>query len=103
MSTKTRDKFVIATKVGTGAQRGPNEGGLGRKHIKQQVDESLKRLNTPYIDLYQCHVWDPTTPLKETLRTLDELVRVGKVHYLGELTRFVEFEGRDVMQKARIA
>lgn len=83
LTTKTRDKFVIATKAGTGAQRGPNQGGLGRKHIKQQIDESLKRLGTSYVDLYQCHVFDPTTPLKETLHTMDELVRAGKVHYIG--------------------
>eukprot|EP01113_Clastostelium_recurvatum_P041089 TRINITY_DN6478_c0_g1_i1.p1 TRINITY_DN6478_c0_g1~~TRINITY_DN6478_c0_g1_i1.p1 ORF type:complete len:347 (-),score=96.50 TRINITY_DN6478_c0_g1_i1:53-1093(-) len=81
LATKRREDFVIATKVGFG--QGPNQGGLGRKHIKAQVEESLKRLQTSYIDLYQCHLPDYKTPLEETLRALDELVKSGKVHYIG--------------------
>jgi len=56
---------------------------LGAKHIKASIDQSLKRLQTDYVDLYQCHVPDPFTPVSETFRTLDELVRVGKVRYIG--------------------
>jgi aryl-alcohol dehydrogenase-like predicted oxidoreductase len=62
---------------------GPNDLGLSRSHILAAVDESLARLQTPYIDLLQCHVWDAGTPLEETLRALDDLVRAGKVRYTG--------------------
>lgn len=62
---------------------GPNQIGLSRKHIMQQVDESLKRLNIDYIDLYQIHGYDALTPLEDTLRTLDDLVKSGKVRYIG--------------------
>ncbi|MGA9326927.1 MAG: aldo/keto reductase, partial [Salegentibacter sp.] len=62
---------------------GPNEKGLTRKHIIDQVEASLKRLNTDYIDLYQIHSHDPLTPISETLRALDDLVRSGKVRYIG--------------------
>ncbi len=78
-----RDDLVIATKVRFPMGDGPNEGGLGRKHILAGVDASLKRLQTDYIDLYQVHCWDPATPLLETLTTLDGLVRSGKVRYIG--------------------
>jgi aryl-alcohol dehydrogenase-like predicted oxidoreductase len=62
---------------------GPNDSGLSRKHILQQVDESLERLNTDYIDLYQIHGFDPLTPFEETLEALDLLVKNGKVRYIG--------------------
>jgi len=62
---------------------GVNNVGLSRVHIMQQVDESLKRLGTDYIDLYQIHGFDILTPLEETLRALDDLVRSGKVRYIG--------------------
>lgn len=78
-----RDDLVIATKVRFPMGDGPNEVGLGRKHILAGVDASLKRLQTDYIDLYQVHCWDPATPLLETLTTLDGLVRSGKVRYIG--------------------
>jgi aryl-alcohol dehydrogenase-like predicted oxidoreductase len=78
-----RDDFVIATKVRFPMGDGPNDYGLSRKHIMSAVDESLRRLQTDYIDLYQVHRWDSDTPLEETLRTLDDLVRVGKVRYIG--------------------
>lgn len=86
-----REKVVLATKVGdpTEASRegkeiaDPNNQGLNRKHIMKSVNESLKRLGTDYIDLYQIHHPDPTTPLKETLTALSDLVRDGKIHYLG--------------------
>jgi aryl-alcohol dehydrogenase-like predicted oxidoreductase len=78
-----RDSLVLATKVCGRMGSGPNELGLSRKHILQQVEGSLRRLNTDYIDLYQLHGYDPLTPLDETLRVLDDLVRSGKVRYLG--------------------
>jgi len=62
---------------------GPNQSGLSRKHILQQADESLKRLNMDYIDLYQIHGFDPLTPIEETLEALDLLVKSGKVRYIG--------------------
>ena len=78
-----RDEVVLSTKVHGEMGPGPNGWGLSRKHILWQVDASLQRLGTDYIDLYQVHRWDRTTPLEETLSTLDELVRAGKVRYLG--------------------
>lgn len=80
---KQRDEFVIATKVRFSMGSGPNNLGLSRKHILSAVEASLQRLNTTYIDLYQVHMWDPGTPLEETLDTLHQLVRSGKVRYLG--------------------
>jgi len=80
---KRRDELVIATKVRFPMGEGPNEVGLSRKHIVAGVEASLRRLGTDYIDLYQVHCWDGSTPLKETLGTLDGLVRSGKVRYIG--------------------
>lgn len=78
-----RDDLVIATKVRGKMGEGPNEVGLTRKHILHQAEESLKRLGTDYIDLYQIHGYDPLTPLEETLHALDSLVSSGKVRYIG--------------------
>ncbi|MTK53753.1 aldo/keto reductase [Paludibacter sp.] len=78
-----RDDLVIATKVCGMMGEGPNQTGLSRKHILQQADESLKRLNMDYIDLYQIHGFDPLTPFEETLEALDVLVKSGKVRYIG--------------------
>lgn len=78
-----RKSLVIATKVRGTMGPGPNQTGLSRGHIMEQVEESLRRLNTDYIDLYQIHGFDPFTPLGETLRALDDLVRSGKVRYIG--------------------
>ena len=80
---RDRDQLVIASKVFFPAGQGPNDTGLSRKHILTQVDNSLRRLHTDYLDLYQTHCWDASTPLEETLRTLDDLVRMGKVRYIG--------------------
>jgi aryl-alcohol dehydrogenase-like predicted oxidoreductase len=80
---KRRDDLIIATKVRWGTEQGPNKIGLSRKHILSAVEGSLRRLGTDYIDLYQVHMWHPSTPLEETLSTLDGLVRAGKVRYLG--------------------
>jgi aryl-alcohol dehydrogenase-like predicted oxidoreductase len=78
-----RDEVFIATKVYMQTGDKPNQGGLSRKHIMDAVDESLKRLGTDYIDLYQIHRWDYNTPIEETLDTLNDLVRSGRVRYLG--------------------
>ncbi|HMQ63838.1 MAG TPA: aldo/keto reductase [Flavilitoribacter sp.] len=78
-----RDDLIIATKVRGKMGDGPNDIGLTRKHILQQVDASLKRLNTDYIDLYQIHGFDALTPLEETIDVLDGLVQSGKVRYIG--------------------
>jgi len=79
----SRDQVILATKVFYPTRGGVNERGLSRKHILDAVDRSLKALGTDYIDLYQIHRWDASTPLDETLRALDDIVRAGKVRYLG--------------------
>jgi aryl-alcohol dehydrogenase-like predicted oxidoreductase len=78
-----RDEIVLATKINTAMRDGPNAAGLSRKAIMQEVDHSLTRLGTDYIDLYQIHRWDPKTPIEETLEALTDLVRAGKVRYIG--------------------
>ena len=78
-----RDDLVIATKVRGQMGPGPNDSGLTRKHILLQAEASLKRLGLDYLDLYQIHSFDPLTPFEETLGALDELVRSGKVRYIG--------------------
>jgi len=78
-----RDKVVLTTKAGLPRGSGPNESGSSRFHLQQELEQSLKRLQTDYIDLYQIHTFDPNTPLEETLRTLDDMVRSGKVRYIG--------------------
>jgi aryl-alcohol dehydrogenase-like predicted oxidoreductase len=78
-----RDSYFLATKVFFPMDEGPNDRGLSRKHITEQCHASLKRLGVDYVDLYQCHRYDANTPLEETLRTLDDLVRQGKVLYIG--------------------
>ena len=78
-----RDDLVLATKVRAGMGKGPNDRGLSRKHIIMQAEASLKRLKTDYIDLYQIHSSDPLTPIEETLHALDDLVKSGKVRYIG--------------------
>ena len=83
LKERSRHDLVIATKVRFAMGDEPNQAGLSRKHILQAVDDSLRRLRTEYIDIYQVHCWDPGTPLTETLTTLDGLVRSGKVRYIG--------------------
>jgi len=79
-----RDRIVLATKFFGGMFPGdPNSGGANRKAIIGSLEHSLRRLQTDYIDLYWMHTWDETTPIEETLRTLDELVQSGKVRYIG--------------------
>src|SRR5690606_6721961 len=76
-----RSKMIIATKVGM--EMGPNKKGLGRRHILEAAEASLKRLRTEYIDLYQAHVEDLETPIEETLRAFEDLVKAGKVRAIG--------------------
>lgn len=81
--TDRREEVVIATKVYWDMGEGPNERGLSRVHIHNQIRRSLARLKTDYVDLYQIHRWDYETPIDETLTTLNDLVRQGKVRYIG--------------------
>jgi aryl-alcohol dehydrogenase-like predicted oxidoreductase len=83
LAQQDRRRFIVATKVRFPMGSGPNDGGVSRKHILESVADSLRRLKTDYIDLYQVHCWDPYTPLEETLSTLDRLVTDGTVRYLG--------------------
>jgi len=76
-------KVVVATKVQSRMGDGPNDGGASRYHIHAGVEASLRRLKTDHIDLYQIHSFDATTPLEQTMRALDDLVRAGKVRYVG--------------------
>ncbi|MBA3635038.1 MAG: aldo/keto reductase [Actinomycetota bacterium] len=78
-----RDDLLLATKVRMSVGEGPNDTGLSRHHIIRQCEQSLKRLGTDHIDLYQVHEWDGLTPLEETLEALDTLVKSGKVRYVG--------------------
>jgi aryl-alcohol dehydrogenase-like predicted oxidoreductase len=78
-----RDEVLVATKVRLPMGEGPNDAGLSRHHIMRSVDASLRRLRSDHIDLYQVHEWDGQTPLHETLQALDDLVRSGKVRYVG--------------------
>ena len=78
-----REDYVLATKVFWPMGQGPNDGGLSRGHILDAVDASLRRLGVDHIDLYQIHRWDPHTPIEETMEALDDVVRAGKVRYLG--------------------
>jgi aryl-alcohol dehydrogenase-like predicted oxidoreductase len=78
-----RDDVVIATKVFYPVRKGPNSGGLSRKAIMREIDDSLRRLGTDYVDLYQTHRWDYRTPIEETLEALNDVVRAGKARYIG--------------------
>ncbi|MEM4781226.1 MAG: aldo/keto reductase [Halalkalicoccus sp.] len=83
---RDRSELVIATKVYGQMGEGPNQGGLSRKHVIDQCEASLERLNTDYIDLYQIHRWDDATPIEETLSALTYLVEEGLVRYIGAST-----------------
>ncbi|MFC1420523.1 aldo/keto reductase [Streptacidiphilus cavernicola] len=78
-----RDEIVLATKVHGTMRPGPNGGGLSRKVILTEIDNSLRRLGTDYVDLYQIHRWDPHTPIEETLEALHDVVKAGKARYIG--------------------
>lgn len=96
-----REEVVIATKIHGKMHEGPNGSGLSRKSIMQEVDASLERLGTDYIDLLYIHRWDYDTPIEETMRALDDLVRSGKVHYLGASSMYTyQFhEAQNVAEK----
>lgn len=83
-----RDEIVLATKVFYPVQEGPNSGGLSRKHIMSQIDKSLKRLGTDYVDLYYTHRWDYNTPIEETMEALHDVVKAGKARYIGGSTMY---------------
>jgi 1-deoxyxylulose-5-phosphate synthase len=91
-----RDNLVVATKVNGALSEDPNDRGLSRKHIKQGIDNSLKRLGMDYIDLYQIHRFDPNTPIAETMEALHDVVREGKALYIGASSmsawQFVEMQ-----------
>jgi 1-deoxyxylulose-5-phosphate synthase len=78
-----RDDYVLATKVFQPMGDGPNDRGLSRKHIMASIDNSLRRLDTDYVDLYQIHRFDPETPVEETMEALHDVVRAGKARYIG--------------------
>ena len=78
-----RDEVVLATKVRMPMRPGPNGAGLSRKAIMHEIDASLRRLGTDYVDLYQIHRWDPKTPIEETLEALHDVVKAGKARYIG--------------------
>ncbi|MGH3148438.1 MAG: aldo/keto reductase, partial [Rubrobacter sp.] len=94
-----RDEVVLATKVRFPMGSGPNDVGLSRKHVVQGCEDSLRRLGTDYIDLYQVHCWDEATPLEETLSALTDLVRGGKVRYIG----VSNFTGWQIMRSLEIS
>lgn len=83
-----RDETVVATKVFNPMGRGPNRGGLSRKHIMQSIDDSLKRLGMEYVDLYQIHRFDYETPIEETIEALDDVVKSGKALHIGASSMF---------------
>ena len=83
-----REEVVIATKVHGVMRPGPNGGGLSRRHIMEQIDASLRRLGTDYIDLYQIHRWDPRVQIEETMEALHDVVKSGKARYLGASSMF---------------
>jgi aryl-alcohol dehydrogenase-like predicted oxidoreductase len=83
-----RDDVVIATKVHGRMRPGPNGAGLSRRAILGEIDNSLRRLNMDYVDLYQIHRWDDTTPIEETLEALDDVVKAGKARHIGASSMF---------------
>lgn len=83
-----RDQFVIATKVFFPMSDAPNDRGLSRKHILASIDASLQRLKMDYVDLYQIHRFDPETPIEETMEALNDVIRMGKVRYIGASSMF---------------
>src|SRR5476651_731806 len=83
-----RDRVVIATKVFNPMGEDPNQRGLSRKHIRHALEDSLRRLGTDYVDLYQIHRFDPLTPIEETMEALNDLVRAGKVLHIGASSMF---------------
>jgi aryl-alcohol dehydrogenase-like predicted oxidoreductase len=83
-----REEVVIATKLFFPIREGANAGGLSRRHVLEAIDASLRRLGTDHVDLYQVHRWDPHTPIEETMEALHDVVKAGKVRYLGASSMF---------------
>ncbi|MCD1258294.1 aldo/keto reductase family protein [Paenibacillus athensensis] len=83
LTAYSRDSYVLATKAFWPMGEGPNDRGLSRKHVFEQLHASLKRLQVDYVDIFYCHRYDPETPVDETLRTIEDMVRQGKVLYVG--------------------
>jgi aryl-alcohol dehydrogenase-like predicted oxidoreductase len=100
-----RENIIIATKVAGLAGQGPNDSGLSRQHILNQIKLSLKRLKTDYIDLYQIHAYDPLTPLEETLNVLNDIVRSGLVRYIGcsNLSAWQIMKSRGISERLGLA
>jgi aryl-alcohol dehydrogenase-like predicted oxidoreductase len=97
-----RDRVVIATKVFNAMGDDPNQRGLSSKHIRHAIEDSLRRLGTDYVDLYQIHRFDPETPIEETLGALDDLVRQGKVLHIGASSMFAwQFQKMVGLSQAR--
>jgi aryl-alcohol dehydrogenase-like predicted oxidoreductase len=97
-----REQVVLATKGRFRMGDGPNNVGLSRRHLQRALDSSLRRLGVDCIDLYQVHGWDPVTPIEETLRTLDDMVRSGKVRYIG-LSNFTGWQVQKAVSVAAAA
>jgi aryl-alcohol dehydrogenase-like predicted oxidoreductase len=97
LNEKKREEIVLATKVRFRVGNGPNNTGLSRKRIIAGVEQSLGRLGTDYIDLYQLHCWDDTTPVEETMQALDDVVRAGKVRYIG-VSNFAGYQLQKAIQ-----
>ncbi len=97
-----RERIVLATKCAGAMGSGPNDVGLSRKHVISACEESLRRLQTDYIDLYQLHSPDPSTPIEETLRALDDLVHAGKVRYIG-CSNFPAWQLADAFWTSKLA
>ncbi|MGW4940919.1 aldo/keto reductase family protein [Actinoplanes sp. NPDC004185] len=99
LAAHRRDEVVICTKVGRSKRPDPNAGRLSRKHIMDSIDGSLRRLGTDYVDLYQAHRWDEATPLEETMTSFADLIRAGKIRYLG----VSEWSAPQIRQAAALA
>ena len=96
-----RDDVIVATKFGNQTGQRPNDTGTSRKHIMEAVEDSLRRLQTDYIDVYQMHTPDRSMPIEETMQALDDLVRSGKVRYIG-CSNFLEWEIEQAQGYARM-
>src|SRR5690554_7926760 len=99
LSVFPRESYVITTKAFWPMGDGPNDRGLSRKHVFEQLHASLKRMELDYVDIFYCHRYDPETPVEETLRTIDDLVRQGKVLYVG----VSEWTAAQIEEAVRIA
>jgi aryl-alcohol dehydrogenase-like predicted oxidoreductase len=97
---EVRDTVVLATKARFPMGSDANDVGLSRRHLQRALEDSLRRLDVDCVDLYQVHAWDPLTPLEETLRTLDDMVRAGKVRYVG-LSNFTGWQVQKAVAVAR--